>query len=116
MQAHGNFFLVTVRVSSQAKAVTQRALDVQVYATNQQVDSSLAGQQAPAVTGKGGPPLSSERAPGAWFLRTIVFDVPRGAAHLALVVTHGQYPDLFVTGREQRLLHQPTLMLLQSIG
>ena len=119
VQAQGTFYLVTVRVSSQAKAVNQRALDVEVYlldAANQRVDPSGAGQQAFDATGKGGLPLSSELAPGESFLRTIVFDVPSNASHLALVVTHGQFPDLFVIGSEQSFLHQPTLMLLQSEG
>ena len=118
VQAHGLFYLVTVRVSSQAKAISQRALDVQIYlldATNQRYNSSRAGQQALDATGNGGLPLSSTLSPGASFLRTIVFDVPPRASHLALVVTHGLFPDLLVIGSEQSVLHQPTLILLQPV-
>jgi hypothetical protein len=117
--ARGEFYLVTVRVSSQAKAVSQRALDAQVYlldASNQRYDPSPTGQQALDATGQGGQPLSSELAPGGSFTRTIVFDLPKGSAHLALVVTHGLSPDLFVIGSEQSFLHKPTIIDLQLGG
>src|SRR5579872_338463 len=66
--ARGAFYLVTVRISSRAKAITQRALDVQVFlldAHNQRYDPSPGGQQALDATGQGGHPLSSELAPGS---------------------------------------------------
>jgi Domain of unknown function (DUF4352) len=117
--ARGEFSLVTVRVSSQAKGVTQRALDVQVYlldASRQRYDPSPAGQQALDATGQGGSPLSSELAPGGSFTRTIVFDLPKGSSHLALVVTHGLFPDLLVIGSEQSFLHPPTIIELLVDG
>lgn len=117
--ARGEFYLVTVRVSSQAKAVSQRALDAQVYlldASNQLYDPSPTGQQALDATGQGGQPLSSELSPGGSFTRTIIFDLPKGSAHLALVVTHGLFPDLFVIGSEQSFLHKPTIIDLQIGG
>jgi hypothetical protein len=48
--------------------------------------------------------------------RTIVFDLPKGSAHLILVVTHGLFPDLFVIGSEQSFLHKPTIIDLQIGG
>jgi hypothetical protein len=117
--ARGEFYLVTVRVSSQAKAVSQRALDAQVYlldASNQRYDPSPTGQQALDATGQGGQPLSSELTPGGSFTRTIIFDLPKGSAHLALVVTHGLFPDLFVIGSDQGFLHKPTIIELQIGG
>jgi hypothetical protein len=71
--AHGAFYLVTVLVSSQAKAISQRALDAQVYlldARGQRFDPSAPGQQALDATGQGGQALSSELAPGGSFTRT----------------------------------------------
>ena len=117
--ARGEFYLVTVRVSSRAKAITQRALDVQVSlldASSQRYDHSATGQQALDATGGGGQSLLSELAPGGSFTRTIVFDLPTGSSHLALVVTHGLFPDLFIIGSEQSFLHKPTIIELQVDG
>jgi hypothetical protein len=117
--ARGEFFLVTVRVSSRARAITQRALDVQVSlldANSQRYDPSPSGQQVLDTTGQGGQPLSSELEPFGSFTGTIVFDLSTGSSHLALVVTHGLFPDLFVIGSEQSFLHQPTIIELQVEG
>lgn len=117
--AHGEFYLVTVRVSSRAKAITQRALDAQVYlldASSQRYDPSPRGQQALDATGQGGQPLSSELAPGGSFTRTVVFDLPKGSSRPALVVTHGLFPDLLVIGSEQSFLHKPAVIKLQIDG
>lgn len=119
VRAHGAFYLVTVRVSSQAKAISQRALDAQVSlldARGQCFDPSAPGQQALDATGQGGQALSSELAPGGSFTRIIVFDLPKGSSHLALVVTHRQFPDLLVIGSEQSFLHKPTIIELQLDG
>jgi hypothetical protein len=117
--ARGEFFLVTVRVSSRARAITQRALDVQVSlldGSHQRYEPSPRGQLALDAIGGGGQPLSSEVAPGGLFTCTVVFDLPTGSSHLALVVTHGLFPDLFVIGSEQSFLHQPTIIELQVEG
>jgi hypothetical protein len=117
--ARGEFTLVTVRVSSRAKAITQRALDVQVSLldeSHRRYDPSPSGQQALDAIGGGGQPLSSEVAPGGSFNRTVVFDLPTGSSHLALVVTHGLFPDLLVIGSEQSFLHKPTIIELQVDG
>jgi hypothetical protein len=117
--ARSEFSLVTVRVSSRAKAITQRALDAQVFlldASSQRDDPSPSGQQALDATGQGGQSLASELAPGGSFTRTIVFDLPKGSSHLALAVTHGLFPDLLVIGSEQSFLHKPTIIELQVDG
>lgn len=114
--AHGAFYLVTVRVSSKARAISQRALDVQVYlldARSQRYDPSPIGQQALDATGQGGQQLDSELAPSGSFTRTVVFDLPKSSSHLALVVTHGLFPDVLVIGSEQSFLHKPTIIQLQ---
>ena len=112
--AHGTFYLVIMRISSQARSITQRALDAQVYlldARGQRYDPSPMGQQILDATGQGGQPLNSELAPGSSFTRTMVFDLPKGSSHLALVVTHGLFPDVLVIGSEQSFLHKPTIIL-----
>jgi hypothetical protein len=115
--AHGVFDLVAVRVSSRARRVSQRALDAQVYlvdARGLRYDPDPAGQHALDASGQGGQPLDSELAPEGSFTRTVVFDVPRSASHLALVVTHGLFPDVLVIGSDQSFLHQPTIIELPS--
>ena len=114
--AHGVFYLVTVRVSSRARAISQRALDAQVYlldARSQRYDPDPSGQQALDATGQGGQPLNSELVPGGSFTRTVVFDLPKSSSHLSLVVTHGLFPDVLVIGSEQSFLHKPTIFQLQ---
>ena len=114
--ARGTFYLVTVRVSSRARGITQRALDAQVSLLDtrgQRADPNPAGQQALDTTGQGGQPLDCELAPGGSFTRTVVFDLPTSSSHLALVVTHGLFPDVLVIGSEQSFLHKPTIIQLQ---
>jgi len=117
VRAQGVFDLVTVRVSSRARRASQRALDAQVYlldAQGQHFDPNPAGQQALDASGQGGQPLDSELAPLGSFTRTVVFDVPKGVSSLALVVTHGLFPDVLVIGSDQSFLHKPTIIQLPS--
>lgn len=117
VRARGVFELVTVRVSSRARSISQRALDAQVYlldASGQRDDPDPDGQQALDTSGQGGQPLDSELAPGGSFTRTLVFDVQKGSSQLALVVTHGLFPDVLVIGSEQSFLHKPTIIRLPS--
>ena len=117
VHAHGVFDLVMVRVSSRASRVSQRALDAQVYVLDSQdhrYDPDPAGQQVLDASGQGGQPLDSELAPDGSFTRTVVFDVPKGASSLDLVVTHGLFPDVLVIGSDQSFLHKPTVIQLPS--
>ncbi len=113
--ARGEFYLVTMRISSQARGITQRALDAQVYlldAKGQRYDLDSPGQQALDASGQGGLPLNSELAPSSSFTRTVVFDLPRSSSELSLVVTHGLFPDILVIGSDQSFLHKPTIIQL----
>jgi hypothetical protein len=116
IRAHGVFDLVTVRISSRARAISQRALDAQVYlldTRSQRYDTDPSGQQALNASGQGGQPLDSELAPDSSFTHTAVFDLPKGSSHLVLVVTHGLFPDVLVIGSEQSFFHKPTVIQLQ---
>src|SRR5260370_30851365 len=76
VRAHGAFYLVTVRVSSQAKATSQRALDAQASlldARGQRFDPSAPGHQPPDATWQGGQALSSTLAPVGPFTAFIYF-------------------------------------------
>ncbi len=114
--AHGVFCLVTVRVSSQARGITQRAVDVQVYlldAGGQRYDPDPSGQQALDAAGQNEPSLDSNIAPLGSFNRTVVFDLPEGSAGLSLVVNHGLFPEGIIIGSEQSFFHKPTIVPLQ---
>ena len=115
VHAHGVFDLVTVRVSSRARAISQRAIDAQVYLLDtqgQRYESDPAGQRALDAGGQGGLPLDSELAPGGSFTRTIVFDVPKSVSSLDLTVTHGLFPEVLIIDSDQSFLHKPTIVQL----
>jgi len=114
--AHGVFYLVTMRVSSLARAIPQRALDAEVYlldARGLHYDPDSSGQQVLNAIGQGGQPLNSELAPSGSFIHTAVFDLPKSSSHLSLVVTHGLFPDVLVIGSDQSFLHKPTIIQLK---
>ena len=117
VSAQGVFELVTLRVASRARGISQRAVDVQVYlldAHGQRYDPSPAGQQVLDARGQGGEPLNSELAPGGSFIRTVVFDVPKGASGLALVVNHGLFPEVLIIASDQSFFHKPTIIPLST--
>ena len=117
VHAHGVFDLVTVRVSSRARGISQRVLDAQVSVLDtqgQRYDPDPAGQQVLDASGQGGLPLDSELAPFGSFTHTVVFDVSKSASPLTLVVTHGLFPDVLIIGSDQSFLHKPTIIQLPS--
>jgi len=114
--AHGTFYLVTVRVSSQARAISQRESGIQVYlldAKGQRYNPDPRGQQTLDATGQGGLPLDSRLAPGGSFTRTVVFDLPKSSSHLALAIAHGLFPGIIIIGDDQSFFHKPTIIQLQ---
>lgn len=113
--AQGSFVVVTVRVTSHAKGISQRAVDASLYALDsagRRYDISPAAQRALDAAGQAGQPLDTELAPGASFTGTVAFDTPVNASGLALVVSHGAFPGVIIVGDEQSIFHRPTLMLL----
>jgi len=114
--ARGQFYLVTVRAFSRATGISQRARDAQVYlldARGQRYDPAPAAGRAQDAAGAGGQPLDTELGPGASLTRTVTFDLPPDASHVALVVVHGLFPSVLVIGDPQSFLHKPTIMPLQ---
>ncbi len=115
--ARGQFYLVTVVVSSQAQRISQRAVDAQVYladANGQRYDPAPDAQHALDAAGVGGQPLDTDLPPGGSFTRTVVFDVPIAGRPLGLVVVHGLFPAVLVIGDPQGFLHKPTLLTLDT--
>ncbi len=116
---NGRFTIVTVRVSSRAKRISQRELDTQLYLVDgagRRYDVAAAAQRALDAAGQGGQPLTTELAPGASFTHTVAFDTPIGASRLALIVTHSAFPGALIIGSDQSPFHRPTLMLLSGVA
>lgn len=115
VSAQGRFTVVTVRVSSHAKAISQRELDTQlslVDGAGRRYDVSAAGQRALDASGESGQPLNTLLPPGGSFLRTVAFDTPIDASQLSLVVAHPAFPGVLIIGSEQSPFHRPALMRL----
>ncbi len=104
LRASGGRYIVTLRVSSRAKRVRQREWDAGVRL----VDGQGRRYEVSAAE-SGARPLSDEVGPGESFETTRAFDVPGEPKGLALAVTHGAWPGLFIIGGEGSLLHRDTV-------
>ena len=112
-KAGGGFYIVTLRVSSRAKRVRQREWDAGVRLVDgrgEQYEVSAAGQRAFEAASGRARPLSDELGPGESFETVRVFHVQGDPGGLALEVTHGAWPGLFIIGGEGSLLHRDTVM------
>jgi hypothetical protein len=116
-RASGTFCVVTLRVSSRAKRITQREPDVYLYLTDEsgrRIEISSSGQRALAQAGLAGESVSSFVAPGGSVESRVVFDVPVDARHLGFVkASHGWFPVRLIIGEPQSWLHKPTIVPLQ---
>jgi hypothetical protein len=117
-RARGEFYVVTVRVSSRSRGRRQRERDVLPYlidGAGRRFDVSPAGQEALRRTGRAGPGLTSFLDPGEAFDSRLAFDVPRDARDVAFVKTsRGWFPSLFVIGDPASFLHRPTRVPLAA--
>jgi hypothetical protein len=113
----GVFYIVTIRVSSRALGITQRARYAAVVAIDQLGRTylpSAEGQRAyDAVNGKA-PAITGELGPGASFTTTQVFDIPGDSGRVWLKVEHGVWPGRLIIGDSNSFFHKSTLMTLSS--
>jgi hypothetical protein len=117
MRAGGTFYIITLRVSSDARRVPLHLeqpefaiVDAEGFRHERALDAE---QRLPAAwVGD----LERAVRAGSSFTRTIVIDVPRGARDPRLHVTMGglldRVAELAVIGDEDALLHAPTLQAL----
>lgn len=97
-------FSVKLRVSSDAKRVTQAAPDTIVLLEDS------AGKRYPSRLAAGQPGFDTRIGPGESFETVHEFDVPAGVHIAGLVVRHGTFgPALFVIGEDAALFHPPML-------
>ena len=106
LQANGLLHVVTLRVSSDARAVPLRLLDPYF------VLRDARGRRYLPVHAAGRDSLSRFVGPGESFTTTVAFDVPQDAQALRLDVTMGIWADrlieLFLIGDEDSFLHEGT--------
>ena len=119
LQAGGTFYIVTVRVSSDARRVPldlERPRAVLVDAEGYEYERVHDAEDRLA---SGSAPVDLERRveAGQSFARQLVFDVPRGAREPRLHVTEGSIIEraleLAIIGDEDAMLHAPTLHALE---
>jgi hypothetical protein len=117
----GVFYVVTLRVSSDAKAAQLRFIDPRLRvadAAGQQYFRSAPGEAALAL--ERGPQLSltDPVGPGGAFLAAVVFDLPRDGTDFLLHVTDGWWADrlieFFLVGDEDSFLHGRTAFRLTT--
>jgi hypothetical protein len=122
LQSGGTFYVITVRVSSDARRVPlqlDRPRAVLVDAEGYRHERALDAEQR--LAGGGAPVDLDERVDaGQSFTRRLVFDVPRGVREPRLHVTVGspieRAVELAIIGDEDALLHAPTLHALEAGG
>lgn len=117
VHARGVYYLVTIRVTSQAKRISQRALDAAVFLLDEQgmrYDLSPQGQKSLETAGEAGQPLNSWVDAGGSFTYTAVFDLPAKTNKPGLVISHGSFPGLIIIGDAQSFLHKPTIVRLSD--
>lgn len=95
----------TLRVSSEAKRVTQAAPDTTVY-----VEDSH-GVRYPSKPENGQPTFATRIGPGESYETVHQFDVPDSVTIVGLVVRHGQGgPGSVIIGGDDALFHQPAIV------
>ncbi len=116
-RAQGEYAVVTVRVTSRAQGIRQRAVDAAIYlldASGRRYDPSPDGQRSLDQAGLAGQPLNTYLDPGDSFTHTTAFDLPNGTAPYALVATHGLFPGRLIIGDSQSFLHKPMIFEIRE--
>lgn len=113
--AQGKFYIVTLRVSSRALRVSQRAPDAAAQLEDGEGRTyypSPAGQHAYETQNGATKSMGDLIEPEGSFHTVRVFDVPMDATHVGLVVRHGGGPGMFIIGDDQHPLHKSTIVPL----
>ncbi len=119
LRADGTWWVVTVRVSSNARRAHLGLLRPRLTVVD---DLGTEYPRAAAAERELGDTASLERnlGPGESLVRRVVFDLPRSVRRPRLQFTEGYWIDrlieLFLIGDEDSLLHGKTTFLLQESG
>jgi hypothetical protein len=105
----GRIWIATLKVSSDAKRVRQRALDAAADLEDRN-GHRFAPCAAPLSAGSDPPRmLSDELGPGESFRVLLPFRIPADAQPAGLVIRHGAFPGIVIIGDDQSFLHQRAL-------
>jgi hypothetical protein len=121
LHASGVFYVVTLRLSSTARAARLRLLDPRFVvrdAAGHEFARAHAAESLVAAAGAPAAPLMRELGPDEEVTTTVVFDVPAGTLTPRLIVTEGIWADrlieFFLIGDEDSALHKRTAFALTS--
>jgi hypothetical protein len=125
ISAHGKFVIVRVKTWFDEHSISphrgngpltpNRRKVVLVDDTSQCFDPSAQGQAAFVRLGGTSTPLTQPLRPGESYLTDFVFDVPKDARGLRLLVTEDDPETRFVIGHENSLLHKKIYFALDSL-
>jgi hypothetical protein len=121
VQPAGRFYVVSLRVSSDAKVARMRLLDPRLTvrdASGRRYERSPAAEAALAAARGPLAPLTDPVEPGGSYATAVVFDLPRDVADPRLRVSQGWWADrlieFFLVGDEDSFLHRKTTFRLDA--
>ena len=110
--ARGTYYVVSVRVSSDARAATVRLDDPDAYivdAHGRRYDRSPEDEQAPRSV-RGMATLTGTVAPNGFYFAELVFDLPDDTDEPRLFISEGpwlnRFAKRFIVGNEESLFHK----------
>jgi hypothetical protein len=125
VSAYGKFVIVGVKTWFDEHSISphrgngpltpNRRKVMLVDVTGQSFEPSAQGQAAFARLGGTSTPLTQPLRPGESYLTDFVFDVPKDARGLRLLITEDDPETRFVIGHENSLLHKKIYFALDSL-
>jgi hypothetical protein len=111
VRANGQFYVITVRVSSRSRgrAQSEGGLRALLWDSEKYYGVSPQGERAWEADNGETARLTARLQPGDSVLSVQVFDVPKEISAPGLVLSHGFTPGYFVIG-ECPLFHKPTIV------
>jgi len=116
VSAHGKFVIVRIKTWFDEHSISahrgngpltpNRRLVLLVDGTGRSFEPAVEGQAALARLGAASTPLTQPLRPGESYLTDFVFDVPRDAQGLRLLITENDPETRLVIGHENSLLHK----------
>jgi len=116
--AAGIYYLVTVKVRSDAARVTMKPDHPEATVIDDQGKSyhyPSDGQQALASVQGQDAPFAQEIGPGAAYIKDLVFDLPAHVNNPCLIITEGAWITRLIIGDENSLFHKKTKIRLEPI-
>lgn len=123
--AHGKFVILHVRTWFDERTISahrgngpltpNRRKALLVDETGRSYEPSPEGQFALARSGNGSTPMAQPLRPGESYTTDLVFDVPKTARGLRLLLTEDDPETRFVIGHENSLLHKKIYFDLEAL-